>query len=298
MRYTGTTYRPPLEASSLLLQVTSGCSHNKCNFCTMYKDVHFSVEPMEQIEEDLKEAAEFYPYVSRIFLENGDPFVLSAAKLLEIAALIHKYLHNIKTISMYASILNVSTKTDDELKQLREAGINDLNIGVENGNDEALAYMQKGYTADEAIKQLARLKNAGFDYGINVIFGGLGGKRYKECADDTAELLNKAQPAFIYTNTMHSEPGCSLHDDLLSGKFIESTVEEYLLEEEQLIEKLDLKNTTFMGVHPSNILPLRGKLPRDKELFLEKLESCRKRTKENILYAPPKHGNEGGVVLA
>ena len=154
MKYTGNIYRPPFEARSLLLQVTVGCSHNKCAFCTMYRDVPFSVEPLSQIEADLKEASRYAPQVTRVFLENGDPFVLSADKLCAIAERIYRYLPKVKTIAMYASILNIKTKTDAELLRLRKLGINELNIGVESGLDTALIRMNKGYSRDQAIYEL------------------------------------------------------------------------------------------------------------------------------------------------
>ena len=131
MHYTGTIYRPPFEARSLLLQVTTGCSHNKCSFCTMYRDEPFRVEPLEQIEEDLAEARQYVPNVTRVFLENGDPFALSADRLEQIAVMIHAYLPRVETIAMYASIKNVIGKSDEELRRLRNLGVNELNIGVE-----------------------------------------------------------------------------------------------------------------------------------------------------------------------
>ena len=144
MHYTGTIYRPPFEARSLLLQVTTGCSHNRCSFCTMYRDEQFGVEPLEQVEADLQEAREYVPNVTRVFLENGDPFALSADRLEEIAVMVHAYLPKVETIAMYASIKNVIGKTDEDLKRLRILGINELNIGVESGLDDALSYMNKG----------------------------------------------------------------------------------------------------------------------------------------------------------
>ena len=154
MNMTGIVYRPPYEANSLLLQVTLGCSHNKCTFCYMYPDVRFKVCPMEEVEADIEEAARYCPNVKRVFLEHGDAFVLSAERLLKIADAIHRKLPKAETIAMYASIQNIKTKTDEELRQLRAAGIHGLDIGVESGLDAALSYMNKGHTAEEAREQL------------------------------------------------------------------------------------------------------------------------------------------------
>jgi radical SAM superfamily enzyme YgiQ (UPF0313 family) len=138
MNLTGIVYRPPYEADSLLLQVTQGCSHNKCTFCYMYPDVQFSVCPMEQVEADIDEYARYRPSARRVFLEHGDAFVLSADRLLKIADAIHRKLPKVETIAMYASIQNIKGKTDEELRQLRAAGIHGLDIGVESGLDAAL----------------------------------------------------------------------------------------------------------------------------------------------------------------
>ncbi|MBQ3305526.1 MAG: radical SAM protein, partial [Clostridia bacterium] len=141
MSLTGMVYRPPYEANSLLLQVTQGCSHNKCTFCYMYPDVPFSVCPLEQVEADIEEATRYCPDVERVFLEHGDAFVLSADRLIQIADAIHARLPRVKTIAMYASIQNIKTKTDEELRQLRDTGIHGLDIGVESGLDAAMTYM-------------------------------------------------------------------------------------------------------------------------------------------------------------
>ena len=150
MKYTGTTYRPPFEANSLLLQVTAGCSHNKCTFCTMYKDVPFEVESMEQIEADLREARGRRKRIKKVFLENGDPFVLSADKLKQIAEKIEEIIPEVENISMFATIKNIIDKTDDELKELRKLKINNLNVGIESGLEEAVEFMNKGYTVEVA----------------------------------------------------------------------------------------------------------------------------------------------------
>lgn len=145
MHYTGMIYRPPFEANSLLLQVTVGCSHNSCSFCTMYRDVPYQVSPMEEIEEDLQEASLYVRNITRVFLEGGDAFTLPGERLIEIAERIHYYLPRVKTIAMYANISNIRTKTDEELARMHELKIDELNVGLESGDDEVLRYMNKGY---------------------------------------------------------------------------------------------------------------------------------------------------------
>ncbi|MBR0409287.1 MAG: radical SAM protein [Clostridia bacterium] len=155
MNLTGIVYRPPYEADSLLLQVTQGCSHNKCTFCYMYPEVQFSVCPMEQVEADIDEYARYRPSARRVFLEHGDAFVLSADRLLKIAEAIHRKLPQVETISMYASIQNIKGKTDEELRQLRAAGIHGLDIGVERKRRRHRPAYQRGAAAPAVHRQLA-----------------------------------------------------------------------------------------------------------------------------------------------
>lgn len=294
MKYTGTTYRPPFEAGSLLLQVTSGCSHNKCSFCYMYKDVPFSVEPIEQVKKDLAEAREYYPDTRRVFLENGDPFSLSARILIEIGQAIHEYLPKVENISMYASIRNIKGKSDEELAQLRELGFNQFNIGVESGLDEALKLMNKGYNAKEAFYELSRLRNARIDYAANVILGSAGPKLLRENAIATARLLNETTPYLVFTTTLHAEPVSPIYEDMKSGKFIESTIGEYIDEEEILLQNIELRDTLFFGLHPSNVLRLYGRLPDDKDALLREIKA-QKIKLEDKLDSKPIRRSEGSI---
>ena len=295
MHYTGPVYRPPFEANSLLLQVTVGCSHNKCAFCTMYRETPFTVCPTEQVEADIDEAARRWPGATRVFLENGDAFVLSADRLELLAEMIHAKLPKVQTITMYASILNVRTKSDEELRRLRAAGINELNVGVESGLDEALKLMNKCYTAKEAEDELLRLNAAGFDYCLNVIFGAAGSALRRENAEATAALLNAAKPFLIFTGTVHADPGCPLYEDMQSGAFTEPTFGEYLEEEELLLNDLALEDTYFFGVHPSNVLPMRGVLSRDKDAMLEAIRELRAHMGSRLHERPIRTG-EGGIL--
>ena len=295
MKYTGITYRPPFEADSLLLQVTQGCSHNKCSFCTMYRDVPFRTEGMEQIEKDLREASLFMPHARRVFLVNGDAFVLSARELGAIAETIHAHLPHVDTIAMYASVRNIQGKTDAELEQLRKLGINDLNIGLESGLDPVLSHMNKGYSAAQALRELQRLDRAGMRYGVNIILGAAGAKNYRQNAEATAALLNQTKASLIFTGTVHADPGCPLYDEMQSGAFEESTFEAYLLEEELLIEQLTVEGCLFFGLHPSNVVPLRGYLCRDKEKMLREIQNARMQLGP-LLHTRPIRCEEGAII--
>lgn len=268
-------YRPPFESGSFLLEVTRGCSHNRCAFCSMYRDVPFEVLPEEEVVRQLRARAALRPRTRRVFLENGDPFTLSAARLLRIAELVHEYLPVVGTIAMYASVENVATKTDAELRALAQAGIGDLNIGVETGYDPALAHMNKGYTATEAREQLQRLNAAGISWGANIILGIAGEGLGHQNALATVDLLNATQPNLVFTGTIHAEPDCPLHAEMQSGAFVEPTLGEYLDEEEELLSGLDMDDCLLFGLHPSNVVLLEGRLNKDRDKLLAKLRAVR-----------------------
>ena len=171
MHYTGTIWRPPYEAASLLLEVTAGCTHHKCKFCTLYHDLPFKfrMSPLEDIEDDLREVKRATKgwnsgRIDRVFLTGANPFVLSYDKLTAIAELIRKYLPSVKSIGSFARITDVTPKTDEELAKLRDMGYDGLTIGIETGDDEALRFMNKGYTSADIIKQCQRLDAAGIHY--------------------------------------------------------------------------------------------------------------------------------------
>ena len=290
------TYRPPYEAKSFLLQVTQGCSHGKCTFCTMYRGIPFTTDPIEDVKADIIEAGRLYPDTQRVFLEHGDPFCLSAERLTEIAEAIRQYMPSVHTIAMYASVKNIQTKTDAELRRLRSLGINDLNIGVESGLDEALELLGKGYTAEQALFELKRLTDAGIEYGANVIFGAAGRGLGIKNAEATAKLLNAAQPNTVFTGTIHAGPGAPLYDDMKSGRFKDSTFGEYLEEEKTLLLLLELKNSRYYSTHPSNISGLKGRLSRDKERLLAELSARSTELSDILDRFPAKHGEEGIIL--
>ena len=295
MNMTEMVYRPPYEANSLLLQVTLGCSHNKCTFCYMYPNVRFTVCPMEQVEADIEEAAKLCPDVERVFLEHGDAFVLPADRLMQIADAIHRKLSKVETIAMYASIQNIKHKTDIELRRLRDCGINGLDVGVESGLNAALQYMNKGHTAEEAREQLLRLTKAGIDYSFNAILGCGGAELWRENADATADLINAVQPHLLFIGTLHAQPGCLLYEDMKSGTFRECTCGQLLDEQERLIERFDLKDTYYFGSHPSNLVPMQGKMPKYKQNMIEAVKEMREQLRYHLDEYPVR-GGEGSIL--
>jgi hypothetical protein len=295
MHYTGPTYRPPYEASSLLLQVTTGCSHNACTFCSMYLDTPFAVSPREEIEADLQEVRASGWEPTRVFLVNGDAFALDADKLVWVADAIHRYFPSVQSIGAYASVMNVRSKTDADLARLAACGYSELNIGLESGLDDVLAYMNKGYTVAEALEAMARLNTAGIAFNVNIINAAAGPERIAEHAAANAALVNAGRPTLIFVSPLHVDAGSRLEGLVATGDFSECTLGEYLDEEIAFLKGLELENCTFFGLHVSNPVPVLGELPEDKERLVAELERGKAQIPAYELDSHPYKGAEGRI---
>ncbi|MDF2522444.1 MAG: Radical domain protein [Clostridiales bacterium] len=283
MHYEGPIFRPPIEANSLLLQVTVGCAHNKCTFCNMYQPVCFRKEPLEQIEEDLREARSMYRKVERVFLVNGDAFVLKADYLKAIALKVKEYIPECNTITMYASVRNIMSKTDEELKELRALGINDLYLGIESGWNDVVDHINKGWTIPEAKEQAQRLRKANINWMASFMLGIAGKGLGEENAKANAEFLNEAKPNKIWFGTLAVFEGTKLYEEVEAGTFVEPSEKENLLEMKTVIENIKLENVPFYGVHSTNVVPVIGTLPRDREKMLQALDAGIKKLGEEKL---------------
>lgn len=283
MNYTGPVFRPPIERDTVLLQVTVGCAHNKCTFCTMYKSVQFKTASMEQIEADLEEAKGTFGSLKRLFLVNGDAFVLSADKLKVISDKIIDYFPEIEVITMYASIRNILTKTDEELMMLKEARINDLWIGLETGTPDVLAHLNKGYTMEQAYSQLHRLNKANIRHNAILMLGAAGIGKSVESSDDGAALINATKPSVVGVTPLGLFEGSHLAEEAKKGLFVPATERNILEEEKLLIEKITVDNIPFYGDHPLNAARVNGLLPADKEPMIQSLETAIKSTDEALL---------------
>lgn len=287
MKYTGPVYRPPYEANTLLLQVTVGCAHNKCTFCTMYRDVKFQVEERDQIEKDLAEAQLLYPHAQRIFLVNGDAFVLSARRLKEIAGQIHHSLPKVQRITMYSSINNIKHKSDEDLAELARLGIGDLWIGVETGHGEALDYLNKGSSLEDVHEQLERLNKAGITFFYGFMFGAAGKGKGIENAEANAKLINTVKPLGIVPTTLSANEGTRLARDIADGTFELATEREVLEEQKKTIELIEVP-TYYMGIHVINSLSFDTELPAGKQGAIDRINHALLHTDNAILDSVPK----------
>jgi radical SAM superfamily enzyme YgiQ (UPF0313 family) len=290
MHYTGTIWRPPYEAASLLIEVTAGCTHHKCKFCTLYDDLpfNFKMSPIEDIESDLLETQvlRYNPVsirtnrlqglprqkpIQRVFLIGANPFVLKTDKLLEIAALVRKYLPSVESIGCFARITDSKNKTEEELLQLRQAGYNGLTIGVETGDDEALSFMNKGYLAEDIIIQCKRLDKAGISYNFFYLTSISGAGRGETGARLTAQICNQLHPKRIGANMLTIYPNSELYNEIQKGNWQEESEIEKYKELKTLVENLNIP-VIFAALGASNAIQMQGELPKDKEKLLSLLD--------------------------
>lgn len=289
MHYTGTIWRPPYEATSLLLEVTAGCTHHRCKFCTLYNDLpfKFKMSPIEDIEDDLREVQKAIKSwnghgIDRVFLTGANPFVLSYDKLKTIAELIRKYIPSVKSIGSFARITDIASKTDGELTQLQNIGYDGLTIGIETGDDEALRFMNKGYTSSDIIKQCQRLDSAGIHYSFFYLVSISGAGRGEIGAKLTAEICNQIHPTLIGANMLTIYADSELYAEIQRGNWQEEGELEKYKEVRTLIENLQIP-TIIAAMGASNAYQFHGQLPKDKKKLLSFLDEIIENVSEEEL---------------
>ena len=278
MRYEGIVYRPPSEASSLIIQLTIGCARNTCTFCSMYKDKKFRVRDLEEFIEDLEEAAKLYGNrVRRVFLADGDALIVKTEDLLFIFDKIKNLFPNLERITMYGAPKDVLGKSDDELKTLHDAGLAMVYIGAESGDEQVLIDVKKGATAEEIKEAGLKLKRAGIKISMTLI-SGLGGKdRLYEHAYNSAKVISAIKPEFVGFLTLMVEEGTKMYDLVHSGKFRLLSPSDVVEEMKIFISNVDSEGTVFRANHASNYISLAGNLNEDKQMLLNQIENVAKR---------------------
>ena len=270
-------WRPPSEADSFILQVTLGCSFNRCSFCSMYRSKQFTVRPLETLQAEMQAMARAYPDVRRVFLADGDALAAPTAFLLEILNILSATFPHLERVASYALPANLLKKSVEELRQLQEAGLTLLYYGIETGSADLLKRISKGATPEVMITGLTKAKQAGLTLSATVILG-LGGQRYwQEHIDATANLVNQVDLDYLSTLQLMLDP--AIHEEF-HRKFREPFQlqdDQALLEEQaRLIERLQPPTPlTFRSNHASNALALAGTLPQDRERLLDVLAAAR-----------------------
>lgn len=276
MEYKGTVYRPPMEAETFLIPVTEGCTHNRCRFCNMYTGIDFRVLPLALIKEFLSTTQKQHDwYMGRLergYLVGADPFALSADKLASIIEVIRVYCPHVKVITMYAAVKNITPKTDEDLKRLADLGVNDLYVGIETGSEAALAFLNKGNTAEEARVQCLRLNAAGIRHRDMLMPGAAGKGKLIEEAINTARLENEIKPDMVILTTMSVFPGTQLDQDVQDGRFEVAPESEVLKAQKRFIEELTIPNTYLWAAHSLDSTRIAGLLGEEKEAMLKALQ--------------------------
>ncbi len=275
MRYIGDIYRPPSEAYSLLVQVTIGCSHNKCTFCNMYKAKQFKVRKPEEVLEDLAWARSHYNRVERIFLCDGDALCLANHKLLVILDYIKEHFPECERVTTYGRATDVIRKTDEELRELKEHGLEMVYIGAESGSQKILNKVNKGETREELIEGVQRLEKAGIKTSVTFISGLAGPDDWEEHAIETGKMIAEMNASYVSLLTLMLQPPAPLLDDYREGKFKLLTAEEVLAETCLMLQYArPSKPCVFRSNHASNYVSLRGNLPMDNESMIASLKRC------------------------
>ncbi|MCX7990841.1 MAG: radical SAM protein [Proteobacteria bacterium] len=284
MDYQGIIIRPPSEADSLILQVTIGCSHNKCTFCPTYKGVSFRLKDEKIIDKDIDFARKRYgQYVRRVFLCDGDVLILKTDYLLNLFKKLKNAFPNLQRIGLYGNAKSVLRKSDEELRLLKENGLGIVYLGVESGNDEVLKNINKGVTSEEILKAGKSVVEAGIKLSVTVLLGIGGVDLSHKHAIDTGKLLSEMEPNYIGALTVMVIEGTPLYNEQKSGKFILPKPFQLLEELKIMIENTDLRTGLFMANHASNYLPLKIRLPKDKIQTLQLLSKIISQKDENHL---------------
>ncbi|QIZ75802.1 radical SAM protein [Ferrimonas lipolytica] len=272
MHYQGKVYRPWMEADSVLIQTTLGCSNSQCTFCTMFDDKRFKVRQLEDIFADIDQARRYYPQVRSIFLIDGNVMAIRTEMLIKILDKIKATFPEIQNISLYSGFNDFRRKSISELKEIKSAGLDMAYSGLESGDPLVLERIQKRMTREHAIEGMAMAKEAGIKVLASFIFG-LGGKeRSVEHAINTTSILNIMQPDAIAPMALAVQPGSVLEQEIGRGEFTLPTPLQILEEEKYLLENLVDFDCYYWGDHGNNISPMRGMFPAIREPFLQKLE--------------------------
>lgn len=274
MHYEGACIRPPSEAFSILLQVTLGCSHNKCTFCGTYKDKSFTIKDDRIILSDIFFASEHMRRQDRVFLMDGDALIIPQRRLMWILDRIREHLPWVKRVGAYANAKSIKRKTLDELVQLKENGLGILYLGVETGDHEILRKICKGTSAEDLIQMGRKVREAGIKLSVTVLLGIAGREHSLEHAKATGQLLSAMDPNYVGALTVMLIPGTPLYEDFRKGKFELPDQRELLRELREMIFHTHLTRGLFFSNHASNYLPIKARLPSGKQEAIDFIDAA------------------------
>ena len=269
MHYEGNIIRPPSEADSILLQVTVGCSHNKCTFCGTYTGERFRIKSDEIIFEDIEYAANYMKGARRLFICDGDALVIPQRRLVAIMERINERLPHLERIGLYANTKSIKMKTEEQLAELNALGLKIAYMGLESGDDVTLKHIRKGADSARMIEMGRKIRSAGIKLSITVLLGLAGRERSEIHAKETGRVLSEIDPEYVGALSLMLIPGTELYQEYERGEFDLITPQEMLKEIGLMISTTRLSSGLFHANHASNYLPIRAKLPEEKEKTLQ-----------------------------
>ena len=274
MHYEGNCIRPPSEAFSILLQVTLGCSHNKCTFCGAFKDKRFAIKDDKIILSDIRFASKYMKRQDRVFLMDGDALIIPQKRLVWILGRIKEYLPWVRRVGAYANSKSIRMKSPEELVKLREEGLGILYLGIESGDEETLKKIRKGTSGRNLINMGKKVKEAGIKLSVTVLLGISGLGRSLAHAKATGELLSAMGPNYVGALSVMLIPGTLLYEDFRKGEFRLPDEMGLLRELREMLSHTNLTRGLFFSNHASNYLPIKARLPRGKQKALELIDSA------------------------
>ena len=276
MHYEGNCIRPPSEAYSILLQVTVGCSHNKCTFCGTYTGKRFRIKGTAAEETERKSTTNYMKRQDRVFLMDGDALIIPQKRLMWILDRIKEHLPWVRRVGAYANAKSIKMKTPEQLKDLKKNGLGILYLGVETGDEELLKKIRKGSSPQHLINMGRKVREAGIKLSVTVLLGIAGRERSLEHAKATGELLSGMDPNYVGALTVMLIPGTPLHEEFQNGTFEVPTEKELLLELREMIARTNLSRGLFFSNRASNYLPIKARLPKGKQVALDQIDSALK----------------------
>ncbi|HEY3277121.1 MAG TPA: radical SAM protein [Syntrophorhabdaceae bacterium] len=269
MRYEGSIYRPPSEAESLILQVTIGCSHNKCTFCGSFKEKKFRVRSLEEVKEDLEEAKQYARYVKKVFIADGDALIIPQKRLIPIVESVREAFPKLERIGVYGNTKSILKKSVEELRALKDLGIGIIYLGVESGDQVVLDRVCKGTVLDKTAEAAKRVKDAGIILSVTVLLGLGGVERSAIHATETGKFLSRIDPDYAGALSVIVVPGTVLDEEVRRGDFKVPDPYQLLEELYLMIENTHVTHMFFASNHASNYLPVKAWLPEEKEKTLK-----------------------------
>jgi radical SAM superfamily enzyme YgiQ (UPF0313 family) len=285
MKYEGMIFRPPSEADSLILQVTVGCSYNRCTFCGAYQGKRFRVKSFEEVKEDIDEVSSYGSRIRKVFLADGDALIIPQKGLIRILTYLREKLRGLERVGIYANAKDILRKDVDELKELKELGLGILYLGLESGNPEILKRIKKNATIDQMVQAAKRIKESGILLSVTVLLG-IGGVELSQAhAADTGEVLSQMDPDYVGALSLMVVPGTPIEKEIETGKLLLPTPFGLIQELETMIQHCRFTRCFFASNHASNYLPLRIRMPEEKEEALRRIREVL-RKKDPALLRP------------